>query len=743
MAEQTDHIEDTPTAEELKVFAKTDFYQGWKKRFDKLANLGATGVIATPNTTFDEWLYYFKQWSELYATDYQSFKDMADDAVRSLNDGYKQNKEDYKTMADNIQTGFENTSQTMKDIMGDVANLKNQVNNLESNTQPNADLKIGLIKETQDRIAGDNNLQAQINTTKTEITDTLSNIKLTPEYFETLDALKAAYPNGFNGLAVAGVNGVMHSFVYRNSTWVDFGVYSQTAVNSKVYFANEKVDLDNLRNEYSVLTNLNNVTPIPEDLQYGKASNGAFVFTQTASTTETGVPFFGTQIMFSVVYPGNKTGKIYMRKHWGNPAAWNAWENVSDKYFKNILYDEVAPAINLDDLSNGLYTIPNFTNVSPLPSSVPNGNYGIIVTMLTPNDDNNAVGYQLLYDVVTNAAYKRYRWGANHRWRKWHIVNQNNVLYPVNTAVDLNDLNDEYVILSNTYNVSNLPDNWSSTSNGAIVNSKIIDSDYNDNFYGMQSLINVNSGKIYYRFKWGSTPVFHEWTALNNIESPGYAWASMALFEKVGVVGDSYASGEIGTFDSSGHYRGQDHYNISWPQIIARKNGIDVYNYTAGGLTAQTWLNRTDERGATQLASDPAKNLYLINLGINDKSHAASQPLGSSDDIGQDVNSFYANYGKIVKMIKDHAPKAKIICLGVTLGGYDAYDKAISEVANYYGVRFIKTSDYVFFTSNYFTGHMSGSHPTAEVYSGMANAIQHLVEKDMTENHGYYYNAGF
>ena len=94
MADPTDHIEDTPTAEELKAFAKTDFYQSWKKRFDKLANLGATGVIATPNTTFDEWLYYFKQWSELYATDYQNFKDMADDAVRSLNNGYKQNKEE-------------------------------------------------------------------------------------------------------------------------------------------------------------------------------------------------------------------------------------------------------------------------------------------------------------------------------------------------------------------------------------------------------------------------------------------------------------------------------------------------------------------------------------------------------------------------------------------------------------------------------------------------------------------------
>lgn len=741
MADPTDHIEDTPTAEELKAFAKTDFYQGWKKRFDKLANLGATGVIATPNTTFDEWLYYFKQWSELYATDYQNFKDMADDAVRSLNDGYQQNKEDYRTMAEDIQTGFENTSQTMKDIMADVANLQNEVANLQNDTQPNADLKNGLIKETQDRIAGDNNLQAQINATQTQITDTLSNIKLTPEYFETLDALKAAYPNGFNGLAVAGVNGVMHSFVYKNGAWVDLGVYNQTAVNTKFYASNSTVDLDNLRNEYTVLSNLNNVTPIPDDLQASKTNKGAVVFTQTASASETGVPFYGTQVMFSMA-----NEKVYMRKHWGNPAAWDAWDNRTDKFFNNVYYG-ATPAVNLDELKNGLYAIPNLTNVSPLPSGAssatnPKGG-AIVLTMLTPNTgESYAVGYQIYYDKKSSGIYMRYKWGSNPQWQLWHPVSQNRIFYPLNATVDLNNIKDEYVIFSNVANVANLPEDWSAKSNGAILSSKMVDTD-SATYYGNQVLINVNTGKIYYRFKWGAPPVFKNWITLNDIEAPGYAWASMALFEKVGVIGDSYASGEIGTVNSNGNYSYQDHYNISWPQIIARKNGIDVYNYTAGGLTAQSWLNRTDERGATKLAADQAKNLYLINLGINDKIHAADEPLGSSDDIGQDVNSFYANYSKIVKMIKDHAPKAKIVCLGVTLGGHDAYDKAISEVANYYGVRFIKTTDYVFFTSSYFGGHMIAGHPTAEVYSGMANAIQHLIEKDMVDNHSYYYNAGF
>lgn len=742
MADPIDHIEDTPTADELKAFAKTDFYQSWKKRFDKLANLGATGIIATPNTTFDEWLYYFKQWSELYATDYQNFKDMADDAVRSLNNGYKQNKEDYQTMASDIQTGFENTSQTMKDIMSDVANLQNQVSKLQSDTQPNAALKNGLIEETQARIAGDNNLQAQINTTQSQITDTLSKIKLTPEYFDSLDALKVAYPNGFNGLAVASVGDVMHSYVYKNGSWVDLGVYHQEAVNSKIYQPSTTVDLDNLRNEFSVLSNLNNVSPLPSDLEISKVGYGAFVYTQTAAKNETGTEFYGTQILFSIY-----NNKFYMRKHWGYPPYWYDWENVTDKFFNNVYYSK-SPAVNLDNLKNGFYVIPDLTNVSPIPDKVAASSGAQVLTMLAPNTgDQNAAGYQLLYDEHLGNIYIRTRWGSEAKWWDWYLIGQSKTLYKVNASVDLDNVSDDYIILSDTANVANLPKNWAASSNGAILINKLIKNDNDGYIYGAQFLFNISTGKLYQRTKWGYPPKWYDWEDLvDDTTTPidhNYSWASISLFQNVGVIGDSYASGTIGTPNSSGGYDYPMHYNISWPQIMARQNGINVYNYSRGGATAGSWLSQTDERGAAQLNKDAAKDLYLINLGINDKNNASTEPLGSSADIGTDTNSFYGNYAKIVKLVKDHAPKAKIICLGVTLSGYDAYDQAISEVASHYGARYISTSDYDLFKSGYFKDHMVAGHPTAEVYSGMANAIQSLIEKDMIDNHGYYYNAGF
>lgn len=742
MTEPIDHIEETPTADELAAFAKTDFYQSWKKRFDKLANLGATGVIATPNTTFDEWLYYFKQWSELYATDYQNFKNMADDAVRSLNNGYQQNKEDYALMASDIQTGFENTSQTMKDIMQDVANLQSKVSKLQNDTQPNAALKVGLIEETQERIAADNNLQTQINTTQTQITDTLSKIKLTPEYFESLDALKAAYPNGFNGLAVASVGGVMHSYVWKNGAWIDLGVYHQEAVNSKLYTPGETVDLDSLRNEFSVLPNLNNVTPLPSELESTKNNYGAIVFTQTVAQDQTGAEFYGTQVLFSM-----KNEKFYVRTRWGSPSKWFDWENMTDKFFNNVYYGD-SPAVNLNKLKSGFYVIPDSTNVSPLPSRMSPASGAIVLTLLAPNTgESYAAGYQLLYDVHLGNVFIRVCWGPKITWYDWQLVGQSQTMYKPNSSVDLNNVSDDYIILSDTANVTNLPKNWSAPSNGAILINKLSKSDADGYIYGAQFLFNISTGKLYQRVKWGYPPQWSGWENLvNDTTTPidhSYSWASISLFQNVGVIGDSYASGTIGTVESDGSYSYPMHYNISWPQIMGRQNGINFYNYSRGGATAGSWLSQTDERGAAQLTKDAAKDLYIINLGINDKNNVGTEPLGSSADIGTDTNSFYGNYAKIVKMVKDHAPKAKIICLGVTLSDYDDYDKAISDVANSYNVRYIKTSSYDFFKSSYFKGQQLAGHPTAEVYSGMANAIQSLVEKDMIDNHGYYYNAGF
>ena len=76
--------ETPPTLDELDQFHKTWFYNNWSARFRRLSsftNLGARGVIAIPNTTFEEWLWWFHEWAEALTDDYNEFKKMVYEAL--------------------------------------------------------------------------------------------------------------------------------------------------------------------------------------------------------------------------------------------------------------------------------------------------------------------------------------------------------------------------------------------------------------------------------------------------------------------------------------------------------------------------------------------------------------------------------------------------------------------------------------------------------------------------------------
>ena len=74
-----------PTIDELNQFQKTWFYHNWDVRFRKLASfsaLGTRGAIAIPNTTFEEWLYWFHEWATHFADDYNEFKKLVYQAIK-------------------------------------------------------------------------------------------------------------------------------------------------------------------------------------------------------------------------------------------------------------------------------------------------------------------------------------------------------------------------------------------------------------------------------------------------------------------------------------------------------------------------------------------------------------------------------------------------------------------------------------------------------------------------------------
>ena len=112
-----------PTIDELNQFQKTWFYHNWDVRFRKLASfsaLGTRGAIAIPNTTFEEWLYWFHEWAIHFADDYNDFKKLVYQAIKLL--------EKHMEVIDKRLTEIENRLTEIEGQLRDIYNKLEQIN---------------------------------------------------------------------------------------------------------------------------------------------------------------------------------------------------------------------------------------------------------------------------------------------------------------------------------------------------------------------------------------------------------------------------------------------------------------------------------------------------------------------------------------------------------------------------------------------------------------------------------------
>lgn len=211
--------------------------------------------------------------------------------------------------------------------------------------------------------------------------------------------------------------------------------------------------------------------------------------------------------------------------------------------------------------------------------------------------------------------------------------------------------------------------------------------------------------------------------------------ASIATFRKIGIVGDSFASGTVNP--PAG---GQPSYPaLSWGQVIGRISGTTVTNFTTAGLSTRTWL--THANGLAKLLAAEAQGLYILALGINDDNLGADY-IGTIADINEDhtlnPDTFYGNYGKIIAQIQDHAPGAKLVMLTLTRKEplKAQLDAAIAEIAAHFGFPSIAVDEDAFFTTAPFP--LSNGHPTIVAHGGMGKAIMRLVERCMVDHVAYF-----
>lgn len=278
----------------------------------------------------------------------------------------------------------------------------------------------------------------------------------------------------------------------------------------------------------------------------------------------------------------------------------------------------------------------------------------------------------------------------------------------------------------------------------------------NDSQSGTVQIFNSRNQGMYVRTSWGNKPDFTAWkqikTGTPEENEFDYAKPSLAMFGKFGVIGDSYASGVLENYDD----KNGDKFatltpemaeNLSWATMLSRKWGTSMLHLAKGGLSTRTWL--TDDQGLKKLNDSDPQDIYYLCLGINDYYGLGDSYLGIESDIDSGADSFYGNYGKIIKAIQKKAPLAKIIMFGIAVIPGESHDRqqrfsdAQQKIAKHFGIPYISENDDELFSSDYYMKNMGSGHPSSYLYGAMAEAFERLIQRAVYRNRDYFYSYGW
>lgn len=229
--------------------------------------------------------------------------------------------------------------------------------------------------------------------------------------------------------------------------------------------------------------------------------------------------------------------------------------------------------------------------------------------------------------------------------------------------------------------------------------------------------------------------------------------SSIALFETVGCCGDSFTAGYLYNKTDSPYYDPDyvpngEYPKIAYPAVMGRLYGIDVTPFAKGGLTSGAW--RTDARGLPALLADDPKDMYIIALGLNDKTQ--NVPIGVEADIDTEpqTETYLGNMGAIIRSILTKAPDCRIILcksLWVINAGeeapnsyYNYISGGIETLSAHTGIPYIETLGDAYLCSDAYVNGLKGLHPTAPLYAGLGKRMGELVGQCIIDNPEYFFN---
>lgn len=561
---------------------------------------------------------------------------------------------------------------------------------------------------------------------KNYIDDYLSKINFSPEAFKSVDEMTEKYPNGTAGLLLNSSDGFL--YFWGGSAWTKGSSYQSTGFDEQTKNAIKNsiagAPTNIINGEALEPFNNLNTAPLNSIVTYGtgyenvlnipqKNSEGATVLTfdyRSDDAAYTGA----VQLVYQ------PSGKVFHRISWGTHVNWGNWyrqgESITGIGIRTS-YSDSAP----DDLNtlpdNSVVTI-SYDTTKALNFPVSNYSGGATIATLAYSQYATSGGSVQLAMLADGRMFRRIKWGVPTKYREWLEFKQNTVggdrlisLERPNAPYDdLNSLKSNGIVsYSEIRNIKNIPSDISGEAT-------IMTYGYSNDALIRTQFLTDRIGSTYIRSS-NSNNVWSTWKLIDD----DYKLPSLSMFKSIGVIGDSYASGYIVGEDYSA-----EHYPISWPQILARKNGISAINFSKGGLTTRSWL--TDDKGLSLLNTSDEQNLYILNLGIND-ARLGEGYLGTISDINTGADTFYGNYAKIIKAVIDKSPNSKIIIATNPFTGADntLYNDAVLNLGNYFELPTIKLQDDRLFTSDYFSKGLIGGHPTVTLYSAMSMAFERLL----------------
>lgn len=232
----------------------------------------------------------------------------------------------------------------------------------------------------------------------------------------------------------------------------------------------------------------------------------------------------------------------------------------------------------------------------------------------------------------------------------------------------------------------------------------------------------------------------------NLVWDGGYA----RVFRTIGCIGDSLSSGEHESrMDGETGYH--DYYEYSWGQYMARNAGINVFNFSRGGMTARQFMEGFGEKCGVWTDAKKCQ-AYILALGVNEVYQ--NQELGELSDVDPEhpennKDTFVGNYAKIISKLKTIEPDAKFFLITIPRGELGEQGDRHAELL--YGLKDMFENTYIIDLRKYGPEYNSefkkrfyvGGHMSAAGYILSAQMITSYLDYIVRHNIEDFAQAGF